>query len=150
MNVEITAEYNGVRFPVVIGEEYDASETPEFDVYCLHKGELVNIDYAYNEFIIHFKEGVGRFKYIRPVQKKEARLLTHKEIAMNLVGKGVFRYKVENGEIAFSGWHIGWGQVSVIENMVFCFFADLDTESEKWHNLDTDLLDLVKEREPHG
>ncbi|MCK9576767.1 MAG: hypothetical protein M0R51_12660 [Clostridia bacterium] len=146
MNIEITVEYNGIRFPVVIGQEYEASETPEFDVYCLYKGELVNIDYTSNEFIIHFKEGVGRFKYIRPVQKEEPRELTHKEIAMNLVGKGVFTWiDDESGRIREDVWATGFSKAGNIINYVFCFFDDLDEPSEKWHNLDTDLLKLIKE-----
>lgn len=75
------------------------------------------------------------------------RYLTHKEVAINLFSKGVFRYKTENkGDIAFSDWYMGWGQTSIIECMCFCFLSDLDTDREKWHPLTIELLDIVKNR----
>lgn len=139
MNIEITAEYNGVRFPVVVGQEYEFKYK---NVWL--KGRLLRI--SINEYSVSFYDfkilhGEISVTDIRPIQKEEARDLTHKEIAMNLVGKGVF------GSFAKDSWETSWRTDLDICIRRFCFFADLDEPIEKWHKLDTDLLKLIKERE---
>lgn len=151
--IEIYATYNGERFPVKIGEEYEFSHTSEFNPdytfklilkeisnnavhpfrgeYCKHNGRSISFNWA----------GFTWFKYIRPIQKAEPRFLTHKEIAMNLVGKGVFK---ENETTA---WFTQWFSGDNVSDYTFCFFSDLDTDHEKWHQLTTELLDMIKERE---
>ena len=139
MNIEITAEYNGIRFPVIIGQEYEFKIVNNWI-----KGKLLSVRFSKHDNSYSFdsdKEIYAGVPTIRPVQKPVARQLTHKEIAMHLVGKGVFK------EDGFQGYRTFWDSVVNISPWRFCFFADLDEPSEKWHKLDTDLLDMVKERE---
>jgi hypothetical protein len=138
MNIEITAEYNGIRFPVIIGQEYEFKIVNNWI-----KGKLLSVRFSKHDNSYSFdsdKEIYAGVPTIRPVQKPVARQLTHKEIAMNLVGKGVFKLDV-------GYWKTEWSKDLKIKRFNFCFFADLDEPSEKWHKLDTDLLDMIKERE---
>ncbi len=140
MNIEITSEYKGVRFPVVIGQEYEFKIGNNWI-----KGKLLSVRFSkhVNSYLFDSdKEIYAGVPTIRPVQKEEPRDLTHKEIAMNLVGIGVFMHNDEKED-----WVTYWDNNLSIENRRFCFFSDLDTENEKWYKLDTDLLKLVKERE---
>jgi hypothetical protein len=129
--IEIYATYNGERFPVKIGGEYEFSNSDNFeDAKTSRLASVMNAEHAF----VTYRDYC--YKYIRPIQPKEVKPLTHKEIDMNLVGKGKFKhiYAYENGR---------WNCV----NATFCFFSDLDTDHKKWHELTTELLDMIKERE---
>ena len=149
MNFKITAEHKGKQFELVIGEEYEFSDSPEFMADRTKKGKLHHINKYCDEnypFCCDYKGRRMWFPRIRPIQKEESRELTHKEIAMYLVGKGVFRI---NG---LGGYKTFWDSSNLIGNYRFCFFSDLDTDHEKWHELTTELLEMlsvtqIKERE---
>lgn len=139
MNIEIIGEYNGVKFPIVVGQEYVFKIGNNWI-----KGKILSVRFRKHDNSYSFdsdKEIYAGDPTIRPVQKPVARELTHKEIAMNLVGKGVFK------EEDTTSWFISWFSHDEVCRYTFCFFSDLDEPSEKWHKLDTDLLKLIKERE---
>lgn len=142
MNIEITAKYNGVRFPVVIGQEYECKYKNEW-----LKGRLLRIsinEYSvsfYDFKILHDEISVTDIRPIQPVQKEEARLLTQDEIIKNLIGKVVFKLNDVKNYVTH------WKTCRNIKMYTACLISDLDEPSEKWHNLDTDLLKLIKECE---
>jgi hypothetical protein len=120
--VKIIATYNGVEFELKKGEKYQVSEDivnwkiKEFWHYDGYKKVFVTAD-------------ICVYQFIRPIQPKEAKQLTHKEIALNLVGEGVFK---ENETTA---WFTQWFSGDNVYDYTFCFFSDLDTDHEKWHPL---------------
>ena len=143
MNIKILAEYKGEEFELVIGQEYEFCYNKDFTDDHTFRGILERLDFHHgctSAFRSSSELMSSWFSHIRPIQKQ--RQLTHKEIAVNLIGQGVFRYK----EVC-EYWGTSWTDERTIEYWRFCFFSDLDTDHEKWHELTTDLLDMIKERE---
>lgn len=94
--LEIYATYNGERFPVKIGEEYEFSNFENFeDAKPFRLRAVMNAEHA---FVTSFDY---RYKYIRPIQPEEVKPLTVDEL-YRICGKNGYEVTAsDSGETLF-------------------------------------------------
>lgn len=97
--VKIMAEYNGEEFELIIGNEYEFSNTKNFEKFeasSLYKVEIIDGKVEY------FSSDIIYSDYIRPIQKKEPKPLTADEL-YRICGKHGYEVQAYNDGIYCAG-----------------------------------------------